>query len=339
MSEVSSLKSFCLDPIKIQRKEIKRKHHIDLQIAIDNNKKDYEEKLIDLEEIHDIEIQELRYKLNQAINNEKRAKKRLKKEMTVNNNSIVGNFKELERKRLEEYDGDEVMQVLSESSSSSSWITCKNCYIPFDKNIKRPLKCEQLQPNLGQCPHAEEDRACGCDISRCKTCNIPVCSNCENLHKLLCVCRCGMWLDEGMSDRGNMPIPDSAAKPASCRRLLPVWYEKPGKFNDTEKFIVNHHETGETTCGFCDVVFCDECFEIHEEFTGSSSERCFKQLSGRFLSAIADVKRSLPNFRSQQLQSLKHCLEGDFESSDDDNNDDDNDDDDDDDDNEDGDNN
>ena len=54
MSQVGSLQSLSIDMIKNERKEVKRKHDNDLQIAIDDNKREFEEKLEDLEETTEI---------------------------------------------------------------------------------------------------------------------------------------------------------------------------------------------------------------------------------------------------------------------------------------------
>ena len=63
--EVGSLKSFAIDNIKNERKEIKRKHDIDYQDAIDKNIKDYDFKLNNLQE--SLEVQELHKQLQLAI--------------------------------------------------------------------------------------------------------------------------------------------------------------------------------------------------------------------------------------------------------------------------------
>ena len=54
---------------------------------------------------------------------------------------------------------------ISSETSSSSWITCKNCYMPFDINNNNK-KCEQLQPNLDECPYRDEESACGCHLTK-----------------------------------------------------------------------------------------------------------------------------------------------------------------------------
>ena len=90
--EVGSLKSFAIDNIKNERKEIKRKHDIDYQDAIDKKIKDYDFKLNNLQE--SLEVLELHKQLQLAIKKEQLAKIKLKKEKKENSRVILEKFKE-----------------------------------------------------------------------------------------------------------------------------------------------------------------------------------------------------------------------------------------------------
>ena len=133
-----------------------------------------------------------------------------------------------------------------------------------------------------------------------------------------------MWEGDDNDDE-QKPLNNPKGFPSSCQRLLPVWYVRSHEDEGKKIFVVNHHETGyDNTCFACNVVFCDDCFEIHTDFVDDSEKKCYKQLTGRCKVALDDIKRYLPSYKDQQLSSLQDCLledeESDYDDSDDDDN-------------------
>ena len=192
-------------------------------------------------------------------------------------------FTEKKKQLLATHDSDALSNLMMVQQLDGTFLprTCIHCRQTFSSPFLPP--CSTITPEGLDCANAGPGvQTCGCRVQRCKICEEPTCSECQECHMYLCRLRCGFYRDkicyvphqvlkDGTVIKESRRSNDTALPKAYCHELPKSGYiENPKRHYSSNVIRMADHygvsyEERQEICNKsdCEESFCGDCYETH----------------------------------------------------------------------------